>query len=189
MSDFDTANLRRASMEFLARREHSVHELRQKLLKKFSDATESVVNVALDQLEKVREALSTDAWKRARYIIEEIGRVTEACQALAGKDLPRLGSLLYATHKGLQHEFEVSCRELDFLVDFTRGHHQVLGARMMGGGFGGCTLNLIRTDFQPEFSDAVTKAYEQEFGMAPKIYRVKTANGSSEISASQLVHG
>ena len=99
-------------------------------------------------------------------------------------DLKELGRLLYETHEGLQHEFEVSCEELDFLVNFTKNREEVLGARMMGGGFGGCSINLIKTSMIEVFSAEIQNAYKKEFGKESSIYMVNSANGTSEIIQS-----
>ncbi|WP_422355627.1 galactokinase [Roseivirga pacifica] len=146
-------------------------------------------DASIEDLEAQKDEFRTVVYKRAKYMIEEIARVGKACQAMTSNDLPELGSLLYATHAGLQHEFEISCKELDFLVDFTRDKEEILGSRMMGGGFGGCTINLVKDDFVEDFELSVSKAYEAAYGKAPAIYRVKTSSGSSEITASLLING
>ncbi|NVJ46963.1 MAG: galactokinase [Cytophagia bacterium] len=148
----------------------------------------SLRDASIDQLTEVRNLISDKIFNRAKYIIQEISRVNQACDAIKQNDLVELGQLLYATHYGLQHEFEISCEELDFLVDFTRDKSYILGSRMMGGGFGGCTINLIDSDYQEEFAKEVSEAYEKHFGKAPGIYFVKTANGSSEIKELQLAN-
>jgi galactokinase len=93
-------------------------------------------------------------------------------------DLESLGTLLYQTHHGLQHLYEVSCPELDFLVDQTRGKDAVLGARMMGGGFGGCTLNLIKRESIENFKLTIKTSYEKRFHQSPNFYLVKIENGA-----------
>src|SRR5690554_2081601 len=97
-------------------------------------------------------------------------------------DLEGFGTLMYGSHDGLSSKYEVSCPELDFLVDFTRERSEVLGARMMGGGFGGCTINLVRKDIKAEFEEAVTVAYESKFGRLPQIYEVNIVNGTGVFS-------
>ena len=141
----------------------------------------SLRDAEIDHLNSVKASLSKIIYTRAKYIIEEIERVNLACQAIEDKDLKTLGKLIYDTHYGLQYEFEISCKELDFLVDFTKGLPEVLGARMMGGGFGGCTINLIQSNFQDQFELSISKSYQDKFGIKPNIYQVQTANGSSEI--------
>ena len=142
---------------------------------------DAIRDAQLHQLEQVKNLLSDKEYHRAKYVIEEIERVSIACTAIEKDQLNELGRLLYASHDGLQHLYEVSCTELDFLVDFTRSKPEVLGARMMGGGFGGCTLNLIRQDQIVQFSEEISDTFEKQFGSKPGIYPVKTAQGSSEI--------
>jgi galactokinase len=95
--------------------------------------------------------------------VEENDRVLAAVEALKKDDLKTLGALMYQTHEGLHYLYEVSCPELDFLVEFTKNVKEVLGARLMGGGFGGCTLNLVHKDAAEVFIKDVSLAYEKEF--------------------------
>lgn len=138
-------------------------------------------DASIQELVAVRDAMEPVVYSRCKYIIEEIQRVNEACQALEQGNLERLGQLLYVAHQGMQYEFEISCPELDFLVDFTRPRAEVLGCRMMGGGFGGCTINLVKTDRMNDFSAAIGEAYEKAFGITPRFYHVNTAHGTSEV--------
>jgi galactokinase len=96
-------------------------------------------------------------------VIEEKTRVLEAVEALKNNELKKVGALMYQTHEGLQHLYEVSCPELDFLVDFSRSYDEVLGARVMGGGFGGCTINIIHADKIDAFVKAASEAYSKNF--------------------------
>lgn len=175
-----------ASSEYNVRRQECEAAVKA-ISSKYPDV-ESLRDANSEQLESVRSQISDKVYYRAKYIIHEILRVTQACEAIQRNNLKELGSLLYATHHGLQHQFEISCEELDFLVDFTRDKTQILGSRMMGGGFGGCTINLIHSNYQEQFAAEVSQAYEQKFGKAPGIYFVKTANGSSEIKELQLAN-
>jgi len=112
-----------------------------------------------------RNHLSPVLYNRCTYVLAENERVLAAVQAIEKDEPATLGALLYASHEGLQHRYQVSCRELDFLVDFTREIPDVLGARMMGGGFGGCTLNLIHQEAIETFVQDITEAYRLEFGL------------------------
>lgn len=136
----------------------------------------SLRDVKLDWLEQNKP--DETSYKRASYIVEEFQRVIKATEALEKDDLKTLGDLLYQTHNGLQHLYEVSCIELDFLVDQTREMKEVLGARMMGGGFGGCTINLVRQDFVEEFKSQIVKSYQAEFNQSPEFYMVRIENGA-----------
>jgi galactokinase len=135
------------------------------------DATETM----LDQYVAPVDALVD---QRCRFVVQEIARLQTACAALQNNDLPMLGQQLLATHEGLSKAYEVSCKELDFLVDFVKDHEAVLGARMMGGGFGGCTINLIRQDQVETLLPAISKAYESAMNLPLIHYRVATANGT-----------
>jgi len=142
----------------------------------------SLRDAHLNHLKSIKPQISEKVYERARFVIEEITRVDQACEAIEANNLAELGRLIYASHDGLQNQYEVSCEELDFLVDFTRDKEGILGSRMMGGGFGGCTINLIHSDYQERFSNEVSEAYFKEFGKRPRVYAVKTANGSSEVT-------
>ena len=121
-------------------------------------------------------------YRRCSYITHEIQRVTDACAMLIAGDLESFGKKMYETHQGLQHDYEVSCPELDYLVDQTIDDENVLGARMMGGGFGGCTINLIKKDSVDAFEDKMKQGYKSEFGIDLPCYRVKITNGTEELS-------
>jgi len=121
------------------------------------------------------------AYQRVRYVLMENQRVLSAQDALATSNLTQLGKLLYASHEGLSKEYEVSCEELDFLVDQVRDEEGVLGARMMGGGFGGCTINLVHLDYVEIIQKKINKNYEEKFGRKTEMTMVVTADGISKI--------
>ena len=131
---------------------------------------------------KIQDQISTEDYQKALYIIQENQRVLEASKALRNNKLTAFGKLLYDSHNGLQHQYDVSCAELDFLVDFTREVPEVLGARMMGGGFGGCTLNLIKKEEVEQFIENASVAYFQKFGSNISTYQLKISNGVRLIS-------
>ena len=116
--------------------------------------------------------------KRARYVVEEIHRVELACKKMLSGDLDGLGALMNATHKGLQHDYEVSCAELDWLVDAVSNNPNVLGSRMMGGGFGGCTINIVASSAIDELVNSLKPAYEQAHKLTMSHYVVTTGNGT-----------
>lgn len=142
----------------------------------------SLRDASPEMLESVRPELSSNVYLRCHYVIHEIVRVERACEALTKNDFERLGKLMYSTHDGLSKEYMVSCKELDILVDIARQHSQVLGARMMGGGFGGCTINLIRKAGTHKFIHDVIEKYLKHTGIKTEIYRVKIAGGAAEIT-------
>ncbi len=139
---------------------------------------ETLRDLSPEQLEEYRNLLPARIAKRCAYVLAENARVQEASLALERNDLQAFGGLLYASHEGLQNEYEVSCEELDFLVDFSRGKDYVLGSRMMGGGFGGCTLNLLRKDRIDEYTQQVSEAYRHRFGIEPEPIAVHPAQGT-----------
>lgn len=116
--------------------------------------------------------------RRIRYVAHENRRVQQMAMALQAGEIETAGALLFASHEGLQYEFEVSCPELDFLVDVAHGFHGVAGARMMGGGFGGCMLALVRTDELPQFQNLLSVRYQGEFGLSPRFYPVSISDGA-----------
>lgn len=118
---------------------------------------------------------------RCEYVTEENERVLDTCEALAKGDLKRVGELLYKSHHGLSRKYFVSCSELDLLIDTAKNIEGVLGARMMGGGFGGCTLNLVRSIDVAKFKYLSTEAFQQRFGKDPVFYEVNIDDGAREI--------
>ncbi|GAB5553092.1 MAG: hypothetical protein Sapg2KO_26830 [Saprospiraceae bacterium] len=137
-----------------------------KILKQRYPEVEMLRDVNIKMLDSVQGQMSEEVYQRCRYIVEEIARVLKACDALQQKDFEELGNLIYQTHYGLQHLYEVSCPELDFLVDATRDKSYILGSRMMGGGFGGCTINLIKKGHAEAFIKEISPLYEAKFGLA-----------------------
>ena len=115
-------------------------------------------------------------------MIQENERLIKTCEALAKQDLEAVGQFLYGSHDGLSLDYEVSCPELDFLVDYTRELPYVLGARMMGGGFGGCTLNLIKKSDKKAFIAAISAAYASKFNRQMESYEVNVADGTGLIN-------
>ncbi|HEY0899127.1 MAG TPA: galactokinase, partial [Sphingobacteriaceae bacterium] len=130
-------------------------------------------------LEQHKAELPTIVYRRCVYVVNEIQRVQEACLDLENNDLEAFGKKMYETHDGLQQDYEVSCEELDFLVDRTRDNEAVLGARMMGGGFGGCTINLVKQDALDRFIEDISQAYFQHFNVQPETYITEIVDGTS----------
>ena len=130
--------------------------------KKYAEV-KSLRDVSLEMLAEFKAELSEVVFRRCSYVIQEKERVMGAVEALKNNELAKLGQFMYETHAGLSKDYEVSCPELDFLVEFSKDYPQVLGARMMGGGFGGCTLNIIHPDAIEEFTEAASKAYFEKF--------------------------
>ena len=131
-----------------------------------------------DQLAAVSKKFPEDVRKRATYVVDENKRVGRAVIALEAGSHLELGKLLNATHEGLRDLYEVSCEETDFLQRFAANHPEVAGARIMGGGFGGCTINLVRNEAVDEFKEAITTAYREAYDLTPECYPVVLAGGT-----------
>lgn len=150
-----------------------------KLLKKHFPRVETFRDCTEGQLHQTKDEMGEKLFKRCRYVIQEINRVPVAFEALKQRDFARLGKLLYESHKGLDELYEVSCTELNYLVEHTFDEPAVLGARMMGGGFGGCSINLVQKEHEKEWVSKIKKDYEKQFGIPLQSYRVKLSNGTS----------
>jgi len=151
------------------------------LQKKYPEI-KSLRNVTMDMLNEMKGELDQTVYGRCSYIIQEKTRVLEAVEALKKDNLKRVGELLYETHDGLSKMYEVSCPELDFLVEFSKKYDSVLGARMMGGGFGGCTINLVHEDAIEEFVKAASAAYEKECKLKLTWFEASPSQGTSIIT-------
>ena len=114
-------------------------------------------------LESFKFTLDAKIYNRASFVINENLRTYDAAKKLNEFKLVEIGNLMYQSHAGLKDLYEVSCYELDFLVDLTKSYEQIIGSRMMGGGFGGCTINLIHKKFKDEFLDIARKSYFENF--------------------------
>ncbi|NIK91496.1 galactokinase [Mangrovimonas sp. CR14] len=138
------------------------------------DANEASLNQIKDQLTEVE-------YQKALYVIQENDRVLRAGKMLEDGDLQGFGELLFEAHGGVQHQFKVSCPELDFLVEKGKAHPDVIGSRMMGGGFGGCTINILKKDAVASYSEEISKQYKDTFGKDCSIYFVKLSQGTHKI--------
>jgi len=152
-----------ASSEYNTRRKECEEGVA--ILQKQYSYVVSLRDANLKMIETCKTALSSKVVDRCTYVVEENNRVLDAVEALKKNDLKTLGTLMYQTHEGLRTLYEVSCRELDFLVDFSKNIVEVLGARVMGGGFGGCTINLVHEDAADAFIKSASEAYEKEFNI------------------------
>ncbi len=172
-----------ASSEYNLRRqqcEEGVQRLREQGLE-----VNSLRDVNLDMLTRFRTMIDAVVYQRCRYVVEENTRVEEACRHLEKDDLIGFGQKMYQSHDGLSKAYEVSCEELDFLVDQTRGNDNVLGARMMGGGFGGCTINLVKEKALANMTMDIEQQYQQKFRRELKVYIGDIVNGT-EVMSSEL---
>ena len=137
-------------------------------------------DVDLAMLNEVATIISKEDFKRAKYVIEEIQRVLEVCKALEEGDYETVGVKMYETHKGMSELYEVSCEELDFLNNCAK-LHKVTGSRVMGGGFGGCTLNLVKEEYHDTFIEETSKAYLDKFKKNLKVYEVNISEGARKL--------
>jgi galactokinase len=131
-------------------------------------------------LDEVRDRISEEDFIRAEYVIGEVQRVLDVCDALERGDYETVGEMMYQTHFGLSKLYEVSCEELDFLNKLAR-KCEVTGSRVMGGGFGGCTINLVKDELAEEFIAAATEQFTEKFGHAPKVYNVVISDGARKL--------
>ena len=127
----------------------------------------------------LKSKMTDNVFRRSLYAVKEIKRVIEACAALDKGDIKTLGKLMFETHDGLSKDYEVSCAELDYLVDLAKAEEDVIGSRLMGGGFGGCTITLVKKGRENAIKDKFTKLYADRFNIELKIYDVKVSNGTS----------
>ncbi len=146
----------------------------------------SLRDVTPSMLQECKGALPTKVWDRCTYVVQENQRLLDACNRLENSDLAGFGKLMYASHKGLSQKYEVSCPELGFLVNLTKGKEEVLGARMMGGGFGGCTLNLIATDAMETLIVEATQSYAEQMRKSLSAYSVTISNGTEIVNRGTL---
>ena len=131
-------------------------------------------------LDEVRDQIPGEDFLRAEYVIGEVQRVLDVCDALERDDYETVGEMMYQTHFGLSRLYEVSCEELDFLNKLAR-KMDVTGSRVMGGGFGGCTINLVKDELYDAFIAEAKKQFAAKFGHEPKIYDVVVSDGAREI--------
>jgi galactokinase len=148
------------------------------VLKQYNPAISTLRDVSTELLKQHAPELRPVVFRRCNYVVEEIARVQLACAALQRNDLHALGQLMFQTHDGLNLEYEVSVPEINFLVEKARANPSVLGARMMGGGFGGCTINLVETAGLEDFIETTRQAYFDTYGIVLKTYPVRLTGGT-----------
>lgn len=141
----------------------------------------SFKEVSLAMLNQVKKDLRPLVWHRCYYVVSEINRVELVTQALIRQDFKMVGELMFQTHQGLRDDYEVSCEEIDFLVDFAQKQREVLGARIMGGGFGGVTINLMEAKHLELFKSKVKTAYRKVFDIDLEVIEVNLVDGTHVI--------
>lgn len=151
-------------------------------IKKNVEGINSLRNVSEEMLNKYVLPKSKLIDNRSRYVVQEISRLEAACNDLQNNDLAALGKKMFETHDGLSSMYEVSCKELDWLVLQLSNNKNVIGARMMGGGFGGCTINLVKESAIDEIIESLSPAYEKELNLPLSYYEVSIENGTEIIA-------
>ena len=168
-----------ASSEYNKRRAECEEGVR--ILQKYYNGVRSLRDATEEMIDAHRSEFGDVVYRRCSYIVEENERLLEGCKALADGDFAAFGQLMFGSHEGLSHKYEVSCAELDQLVAIARTVPGVLGSRMMGGGFGGCTITLVEKTKVADFEAAVKRNYKTPDGHEPIIYEVVIADGAGEL--------
>jgi galactokinase len=150
-----------------------------KIFRKSSPTVHALRDVSMADLARHASELAEVVYRRCRHVISENQRVLDAAKALQAGDLNRFGQLMYESHRSLQQDYEVSCTELDLLVEIASSCEGVYGSRMTGGGFGGCTITLVSAPSVEAFQQKVTHAYKEKTGITPDIYVCSAAQGAA----------
>jgi galactokinase len=171
-----------ASSEYNTRRQECSAGV--EIIGKHHDSITSLRDVTVDMIEKyINDPLIK---QRCRFIVEENERVQQAVMHMREGNIKRLGEQMYRSHQGLSNEYEVSCRELDWLVDAVQNNDSVAGARMMGGGFGGCTINIIKEDVIEKLTAELSIDYKKKMGRELTVYIAATSNGTQNITEKTI---
>ena len=152
------------------------------LLKTFLPDIEQLRDVSVEAFEKYAAHLPETIKKRCRHVVMENERTISAAKALKNNDLAEFGRLMWLSHASLRDDYEVSCRELDLLVEVAQKSRLVLGARMTGGGFGGSTVNLVPLEYVDEFTEKITTEYKQQTSIESAVYKTGAADGAGEMT-------
>lgn len=166
-----------ASSEYNVRRQQC--EAGVALIQPHHPDVKSLRDASVDMLNKYVEPADELIYQRCKYVVEENNRLLGACADLKKADLKSFGKKMFATHDGLSRQYAVSCKELDFLVEQVRSNENVLGARMMGGGFGGCTINIIKEDAVDDLIEQVGTLYNQAMNKELKAYVAQIEEGTT----------
>ncbi len=149
--------------------------------RKFLPHVIALRDVTIDDFEQYGGDLSEVVYRRCRHVITENARVLAAGDALERGDLSEFGKLMAASHRSLRDDYEVSSAELDLMVELAASFAGVYGARMTGGGFGGCTVNLVATEHDEQFRKYIAESYERETKLKPEVYICNASNGAEEV--------
>lgn len=152
------------------------------ILKKYYQSANTLRDISPEQLEKHKDELPAIVYSRCSYVVNEKERLLAGCAALQKGDLAGFGKLMFATHDGLSKMYGVSCPELDFLAEEARSNKAVIGARMMGGGFGGCTINIVQADGVDAFKQQIQQAFQKKYSKTPEVYVTQIEDGVKAVS-------
>jgi len=172
-----------ASGEYNARRAECEEGVR--ILRIVYPEIRALRDVMLSQLEDHRSHLTPQVFARCRHVITENARVKSAVEAFHRGDTKTLGQLLHESHRSLRDDYEVSCRELDLMVEIAMAQPGLIGARMTGGGFGGCTINLVKSAAVSDFRRSVAAAYSSKTGLTPEIYLSPASEGAQQMALEE----
>lgn len=167
-----------ASSEYNTRRQEC--EAGVAIIKENHPEVESLRDADISMVEKYLQGRGK-VYDRCKFVVEEIKRLQDACEDLKHNNLEAFGDKMFATHDGLSKLYEVSCPELDFLAEFAKEEPAILGARMMGGGFGGCTINLIKKETVEDVAVRISKKYKAHFNIDTEVYRTSASNGAMRL--------
>jgi len=140
-----------------------------------------------ENLLTIKDKVSEEVYMRCLYVVQEIYRTQQAAKFLQQNNLVEFGKLMFATHAGLSKLYQVSCNELDFLVELARENAGVIGSRLMGGGFGGCTINIMEEEAAENFLSTTTVAYQKKFQVNPEVFEVQIVDGTHSITQLQKI--
>ncbi|WP_295235134.1 galactokinase [Sediminibacterium sp.] len=167
-----------ASSEYNTRRLECLQAV--EMIQAYHPEVQSLRDATVEMLDQYVLPFNDLVYQRSRFVVDEMERLNQACQFLQDDNISALGNCMFKTHDGLSRQYEVSCKELDYLVDFVRSRKEVIGARMMGGGFGGCTINLVQEDKIESLINSIKPAYEEAMGL-PLDYYIATIQNGTEI--------
>ena len=165
-----------ASSEYNTRRAEC--EKAVELIKPHHPSVASLRDATVEMLDQYVLPVNELVYRRSRFVVDEMERLNDACMYLEQNDIASMGECMFETHEGLSHQYEVSCKELDFLVNFVKDRPEVIGARMMGGGFGGCTINLVQENAIAQLISEIKPAYEAAMNLPLDFYIASIENGT-----------
>jgi galactokinase len=151
-------------------------------IKEHHPEVNSLRDATMEMLHKYVELKDKLIYQRCKYVVEEKERLLTGCEDLKRGDVKSLGKKMFQTHDGLSKEYEVSCKELDYLVDAVRNNPDVMGARMMGGGFGGCTINIVKEEAIDPLIKSLSESYKKDMGKELTAYIAQIEDGTSQVS-------